>query len=244
MPDLLVTDADNTLWDTDAVFAEAQLNLLARVEERIRPLRSDRDRLAFVRRIDQEIASSHPDGLRYPISILIEKLVQMVAGDPSAKLGEENAKDLQIRYYSDLQTRPRLRWGVRPALQELSAHNVQIWVVSEGSEKRIRESLEDHGIASFVDRVVSAKKDVAMFAALSREARLFGLKAVVGDQLDRDIAPAKQAGFFTIHLPGSFAPEWVDPEMARFIDKSIGNYREVAETIVSDRGPQKEAMSG
>lgn len=30
---ILITDADNTLWDTNKVFADAQLNLLAGIEE-------------------------------------------------------------------------------------------------------------------------------------------------------------------------------------------------------------------
>jgi ribonucleotide monophosphatase NagD (HAD superfamily) len=31
---------------------------------------------------------------------------------------------------------------------------------------------------------------------------------VIGDQLDRDIAPAKQAGLITVFFPGGFRPKW------------------------------------
>jgi hypothetical protein len=35
VPSLVVVDADNTLWDTNRVYAEAQLELLAAVEARV-----------------------------------------------------------------------------------------------------------------------------------------------------------------------------------------------------------------
>jgi len=31
---------------------------------------------------------------------------------------------------------------------------------------------------------------------------------MIGDQLDRDIAPAKAAGLITIYFPGGFQPKW------------------------------------
>ena len=52
----LFTDADNTLWDTNSVFAAAQVGLLRDIESEVRltaPEASD-EGLAFVRRIDQE----------------------------------------------------------------------------------------------------------------------------------------------------------------------------------------------
>ncbi|MDA9393086.1 hypothetical protein WN73_21450 [Bradyrhizobium sp. CCBAU 45394] len=61
----LFTDADNTLWDTDTVFAAAQLEMLREVEKLTgRRAPDDEDRgLAFLRTIDQRIATEHPDHL-------------------------------------------------------------------------------------------------------------------------------------------------------------------------------------
>jgi hypothetical protein len=52
-------DADNTLWDTDAVFASAQLELLAGVEELVGIGSVATDPLAFIREIDQQLAERH-----------------------------------------------------------------------------------------------------------------------------------------------------------------------------------------
>ena len=46
-------DADNTLWDTDGVYADAQLALLNELEDRLGVQFPELDRLAFVRSIDQ-----------------------------------------------------------------------------------------------------------------------------------------------------------------------------------------------
>ena len=52
----IYTDADNTLWDTDAVFREAQLGLLNDVENLSERSLSRSDRLEFLREYDQAIA--------------------------------------------------------------------------------------------------------------------------------------------------------------------------------------------
>ena len=67
-------DADNTLWDTDGVFADAQLALLNELEDRLGVQFPEPDRLAFVRAIDQGLAERHHEGLRYPPRFLIKAL--------------------------------------------------------------------------------------------------------------------------------------------------------------------------
>src|SRR5690606_10201566 len=70
-PATVFVDADNTLWDTDGVFAAAQLGLLAQVEATTHTTLNVAGRLAYVRAIDQEIAERHHAGLRYPLKLLI-----------------------------------------------------------------------------------------------------------------------------------------------------------------------------
>src|SRR4051812_6345456 len=64
-------DADNTLWDTDTVFAHAQLDLLAAVEDAAGISITATDRLAFIRELDQQLAERHHQGLRYPPRLLV-----------------------------------------------------------------------------------------------------------------------------------------------------------------------------
>jgi putative hydrolase of the HAD superfamily len=49
---VVFVDADNTLWDTNEVFAVAQLGLLSNVEKVVGATASTDDRLGFVRQLD------------------------------------------------------------------------------------------------------------------------------------------------------------------------------------------------
>src|SRR5215469_3043537 len=70
----IYTDADNTLWDTDAVFREAQLGLLNEVEKLSDRSTSSTDRLGFLRQYDQAIAVRHHARLKYPPALLMSAL--------------------------------------------------------------------------------------------------------------------------------------------------------------------------
>ena len=62
-PTVVLVDADNTLWDTDAVFREAQLLVLSLVEAQTQSTCKAPDRLAFIRAYDPGFgakASSSP----------------------------------------------------------------------------------------------------------------------------------------------------------------------------------------
>lgn len=83
---VILADADNTLWDTDAVFAEAQLRLLEAVERTTglsAPSGTD-DRLAWVRRYDQAIATIHHRRFGYPPPLPVRALAMGLAGAPPA----------------------------------------------------------------------------------------------------------------------------------------------------------------
>jgi len=57
---VLVTDADNTLWDTNAMYADAQISLYKRISQKLK-LSTSKESLSFVREIDQAIAQKHPE---------------------------------------------------------------------------------------------------------------------------------------------------------------------------------------
>src|SRR5271166_6606545 len=78
---VVFVDADNTLWDTDGVYATAQLNLLAAVETVTWSRSSAGDRLAQVREVDQALAERHHRGLRYPTRLLAIAVARVLAGE-------------------------------------------------------------------------------------------------------------------------------------------------------------------
>jgi hypothetical protein len=78
----IYTDADNTLWDTNSVYAEAQLGLLKRAEQMAGRRTPSSTPLEYLRQYDQGIAKQHHSHLRYPPSLLIRALVKGLQGEP------------------------------------------------------------------------------------------------------------------------------------------------------------------
>src|SRR5215475_8527897 len=89
---VVFADADNTLWDTDDVYARAQVDLLKTIEFESGIKIENKDRLAFVRSLDQALAEKHRFGLRYPPRCLARALILVMTGVP-----EDIAIDLSLR---------------------------------------------------------------------------------------------------------------------------------------------------
>jgi putative hydrolase of the HAD superfamily len=193
----LFTDADN-IWDTDAVFADAQLEMLRDVEKmtgQYAPDAGDRG-LAFLRNIDQRIAATHPDHLRYPPALLAYSLALVLEGDDSEHVITRAIEldtsqlvhfaDVQSRYLQGLKQVPGLREGVREGIVAVSDVGIPITVVTEERLERCLRLLEFHSLDRMIRHVASVKKSPHAFITLKQQVnarRVF----MVGDQLDRDI---------------------------------------------------------
>lgn len=239
----LFTDADNTLWDTDAVFATAQLEMLREIERitgQNAPEDGDRG-LAFLRNIDQQIAASHPDHLRYPPRLLARSLALVLEGQDVgtviARVIEPDVEktgrfeEVHARFLESVRRLPPLRAGVREGLHAISKAHVPITVVTEERVERCREFLAGHGLKDMINDIVSVRKTIAAFLALqqrSRTARCF----MVGDQLDRDIEAAAAAGFSTFYFPGGFLPYWIW-NFDRRGSKQITRYDEIVADVLA-----------
>lgn len=215
----LFTDADNTLWDTDAVFAAAQLDMLREVERhtgRHAPDEEDRG-LAFLRTIDQRIAAAHPDHLRYPPVLLAQGLALVLEGagveDAVARI---TAPDLapshvfepaQSRFLDAIRRIPPLRKGVREGLLAVTRAGIPVTIVTEERAERCRKWVAGHRLDGLIDDVLSVRKTKEVYADLKRKAGP-GRCFMVGDQIDRDVMAAAAAGFSTFYFPGGFAPYW------------------------------------
>lgn len=213
----LFTDADNTLWDTNAVFVEAQLALLRGLERRtgLNAPSSHDQGLEFLRTIDQRLARQHPDHLRYPPSLLVSGLLNALRGTSPRQAAEHALRDdvptdydTEIdKYLVAIGATPTLRLGVAETFRYTRDHRVQVTVVSEEKRERCVKRLESHGLLDFVDDVISAPKSVELFRGL--KARQNSNRCLmVGDQIDRDISPAKRAGFECYLYPSDFTPFW------------------------------------
>lgn len=236
----LFIDADNTLWDTDRVFAEAQLGLLEQIERATNKTASGKDRLAFVRAVDQALAERHHDGLRYPPRLLAHALLHALGGLPAERaarralldgsaspLALEDALDAEQGFLAKLTQGPSLRPGVAEALSDLNHAGHRLFVVTEGSRVKAEQSLERLDLTRYFDRLIEGKKRPELYRRILKLAGSPETTFMVGDQLDRDIAPARAAGLRTIYFPGGFAPKWAPDEQKVRPDYRIGSFAEV-----------------
>lgn len=226
---LIISDADNTLWDTDAVFATAQLQLLAEVEDEVGKALKATDRLGWVREIDQTLAESHPHGLRYPPHLLVRGIAKSLLNrsiDSSSPWEQGIAQAFSERVR---RTRPTLRDGVREGLQLLREHDAKIVALTEGPYAVCVDRMAYHDLTTFFTATMSAWKSPTLFLRLVSLMNMSPNRAVViGDQLDRDIVFAREAGIAAVYFPGGFAPRWTtayDPESA---NAKVNSYSEAA----------------
>jgi putative hydrolase of the HAD superfamily len=215
----VVTDADNTLWNTDRVYAEAQLWLAKQLGGEQQHQSND-GLLAYVREIDQAIASRHHLSLRYPPVLLVTALSRALDGTSLSKAVRDalkgksfsdDAVTLATEFEAMLRAVPSLRDGVEIGLRNIAQDiKASVLIATESSADRCRRYLEHWQLMPYVDQVMSAPKSPESFA---RAVKLLGAEPrncfVIGDQLDRDILFGAKAGCRTIYYPGGFKPKWL-----------------------------------
>lgn len=222
-PPVILTDADNTLWDTDAVYASAQLAMLDEIERIAGTSAPTNDRLAWLREIDQAIASVHHRGLRYPPSLLAHALALAVEGskavDAAALAEQPRARLLQDdqgsaiadRFVTAIRMLPPLLPGVRTGLDIARTSGVDVWVLTEAHADLQRARIASLGLEHLVAGVSEVSKTIEQYG---RQVRRFAPHPVYvfGDQPDRDIIPAAAAGCRTALIPSRFKPFWFQKE--------------------------------
>lgn len=248
-PATVFVDADNTLWDTDAVFARAQLQLLASVEAAVGISTTSRDRLAFIRALDQQLAQIHHAGLRYPPRLLARAATLALAGFSvpraarSAWLGElkqpvgaDIEASVEQSFFSAISQPPQLRPGVLDGLDRLLAAGCEVLIVTESAQARAAATAERLGLSGHFTRILEGKKRPDLYRRVLRLTKSSGRAFMVGDQLDRDIAPAKDAGLTTIYFPSGFKPKWMPDEDTIKPDYRVQSFAEVPDLVLGDAG--------
>ncbi|WP_119304748.1 HAD family hydrolase [Dongia deserti] len=244
---VVFVDADNTLWETDAVYATAQLDLLSAVEKAVGVVAPTEDRLGFVRSIDQSIAQRHHAGLRYPPKLLVKALALVLKGvppktatrrawqssDTDQTLSDDAAARIEGAFLSALRTLPALRTGVRNGLVALREAGSVVFIITEGGRDRVLRLARVHGLESLFDRVIEAPKGPRIYLRALRLLRRPANAFMVGDQLDRDIRPAKEAGLKTIYFPGGFRPSWEPNEASVRPDFHIDRFDMVPRIVLA-----------
>lgn len=239
---IVFTDGDNTLWDTNDLYLRAQEDLLRRIECEVGQIVPASDRIGWLRQIDQKIAQKHPRGLAYPVNLLIRRVANELCGrelrdgDNSAQMGDPLLSNGAIEEISEAyeQTRnavPTPRPGVKEGLADLANSGVEFVVVTEREKKKTVCILHQLQLRMFVSKVFQINKRIETFTRIKRLSWASRTKWMVGDQLSKDIEPAKRAGFYTIWYPGGFSPFWEAQELQRFADHKIEEFTEIKQIL-------------
>lgn len=242
---IILADADNTLWDTNSVFANGQLKLLELVEQFSGLACPELDRLGFVRAYDQAIASRHHLHLKYPKQMLVATLAAglrselpdiaaeaALYGRPATHCLSERQITDAVAAYSEALTRvPELLPNVRAGLELARAHDLTVFVMTEGRVDLQRRALLAHDLERYVERVWELTKSVAQFGRLRRRFDPKGI-VVIGDQPDRDIVPAHDAGCRTVLVPSRFRPRWQSESERKMADYVAADFLEAMEWVV------------
>jgi putative hydrolase of the HAD superfamily len=199
-----------------------------------------------VRQIDQAIAERHHLGLRYPHRLLAQAVVRVLAGEAiesAAKaiwkgaggddvLPKDDAAAIETKFITDLRGRPALLPGVEAGLKRLHASGALILVLTEGNRGRVLRTASEYGLVASFDRVIELPKVARLYERVLRLTGRPKQSFMVGDQLQRDIAPAKAAGLTTIYIPGRFRPRWEPDEDAVGPSYRVERFDQAAEIIL------------
>ena len=230
---LLILDGDNTLWDTNFVFKNAQLDAL-NVFENEGWIHSSVESLQVLRQVDQLILGKL-NLAEYDFSILfralgymwLEKLsmqaglaksLEVLTGNPTGKVSSVAHRALSA-FQQSLSAIPSLLPGVASTLTKLRREfgngELVMLLHTEGDTLRIQRTITAmHAVLDGIfDATIIKPKDERSLSASIEAGRKFlsdgsmaqfDITVMVGDSLKRDIRPAHLAGMRTVYVPSAY----------------------------------------
>ncbi len=193
----LIFDADDTLWDSNIYFLEAEADFVAALEEAGVSTDSARVRAA-IRRCELEIIRSHGYGRRPYVMLLCRVTREVAPLKLHARvfpIVEEIGERLTSRHCELLP-------GVEPTLAELAGRH-RLLLFTKGQHEEQTGKLARSGLGALFSRVdVVAEKDVAAYRRLIVEAGLEpSVSFMIGNSPRSDINPALAAGLRAVYIP-------------------------------------------
>ena len=229
---VLIFDADNTLWHTNAIFRAAQLaalrvlaeaSLIVDPEAQLETLRTlDRELVRRMGRFEYDFrvllaaVSYHTQGLpaEEAITRAITRSEEGVGLEHSAAVERAHAA-----FRRGLDEVPPLYPDAEAILTAIrssqSDQHIITVLFSEGDPERVERTLRANGVREreFFDEIIVAHKSREAFEAANElglqhlPQRKDGgeiLTVSIGDALRRDIKFCNQAGFITVYIPSDF----------------------------------------
>lgn len=228
MSGIIIFDGDNTLWDSNKVFKNAQLNLLYSLKKaglRIRPNKE----LGGLREID-DLLVKYIQEYEYDFRILAQSLFLIFSGierdkenairtaismvkNGSISKASLDAYKIFIKEKGEV---PPLFNSVKSTLNKVkTTGNYILMLKSEGEQKRIAKILNSTSLRNLFDKVIIDKKNkktyeraksigISIWKKKLGKMGITPLIIVVGDILSRDIYFGNEVNAITIYKPGGY----------------------------------------
>lgn len=221
---IIIIDGDNTLWDTNSVFTDAQIAILEELKKcglDINPL-EEFDRL---RKFDDMLIEKY-NKYEYDFRVLIYSLYVYYKN----QIDEINAinlaydvyenplisdnKDIAEKCYEvfkrEMMKTPLLLSDVTETLMKLKKKGYIIILSSEGKTDRIYKILRCYKLEKLFDIISTDKKSIEIYRELIKDGKKI-LKneddecvIVVGDMLKREISMGNSIGAITVYKSGGY----------------------------------------
>lgn len=265
---ILIVDGDNTLWDTNAIFETAQLNMLRCLDKEVSNI-DPKTEFLKLREFD-DILVKHYKKHEYNFSVLALALYLFFKGakrdeaiSRACKVFENklNVGEIEIAikcsniFKNDLKKFPPLFKNVKETLNVLKEYGCILILSSEGNKERVREIIKYYSFEEYFDYIVNERKSFEQF----KEAKNIGIKMwgsrylgnetipkiiVIGDLLDRDIRFGNQIGAITIYKPGGYKGHQISRDKDEIPNYEIKNIGEVIDILSKLKyKPSKSLMS-
>jgi hypothetical protein len=104
--------------------------------------------------------------------------------------------------------------------------------VTKGARAKVQNIAKRLALDSLVSRFIEGPKQPELYSRVLRFTGAPQRAFMVGDQVDRDIALAKDAGLETIYLPGGFRPRWAAKRVMVQPDHRIESFAEVPSIVL------------
>lgn len=192
----LIFDADDTLWDSNIHFLEAEAEFAAAMERA--GVETDPARVrAEIRRFEPDIICSHGYGRRAYLKVLhrvIDELAPPHLRDRLLAIAGEIGERFTNR---ECELLP----GVKPTLTELATRH-RLLLFTKGHPDEQMSKLGRSGLAPLFSRVeVTREKDVAAYRLLIAKAGLAPSSTfMIGNSPRSDINPAIAAGLRAVYI--------------------------------------------
>ena len=228
MREIVLIDADNTLWNTNHVFNEAMMNMLMAMRNEGINIDLQKD-LVTIQYIDDIYTGRyriHEYDLRKLVlaSLLVFKGLDVgeaiqIANQPTTIEIEENLKIAKRCYsslYESLKRIPPLYEDTKAALLFLQRRGDVVILISESNEGKLYRIIHHYHLEVFFDCIFGNITNLSDF----RRAYLKGMKLfykkythdcnkktiVIGDSLEKEIFFGNMIGAITFYKPGDYKP--------------------------------------